>query len=716
MTYVNNFIKNDSIEDIDSAKKTYTKLISELNHHNFLYYIESSPVISDFEYDRLFDFLKKLEADYPELISLESPTQRLNGQIQDELRKAEHRFPLLSLENSYSPLELEEFIDRIYRNHEVLDLFIEPKYDGLSVELVYKDWKFFQAITRWNGVIWEDVTENVKTIASLPLEISHKQDLHIRWEVVIRKSIFKKVNESQQKKNLQTYSNSRNLASGSLRQLNVAITRQRNLDIIVYDILNYKELWILNHIESLNILEKNNFFVLDLKNLCPNIVKYREAFSKEKVLEIVSSSKIKEALDEYDIDFDWLVIKVNSTEKYDQIGYTAHHPKRAFSFKYPPKQFSSVLLDVEFSVWRTGVITPVAILEPVNISWVNVKRASLHNFDFIKEKNIKIWNSVLVQRSWEVIPYIVWVIGENWEDLRDILEPKSCPVCDWKTFRPDWEVAIRCINISCSAQTKEKIAYFASRNWIDIDWLWLKTIDTFYESWVLRDYWDIFYIPEHRQKLLWLPLFQEKKIDNLIESIKDKQNLELDVFLTALWIEFVGKKTAKIIIESMLENWILDNHENVDFQNLIDSFLSKPESEEFLLTVHWLWPQTVQSFIRFFAWKENQKVISKILNKVNLHIKKANKSWEFSWKVFCISWNLKNIQRQDVVDFIEKKSWGFSPQVVKSTNVLLVGENPWNSKIAKAKNIGIPIYPLQEFLNENWFKFPVKSKTQNPLF
>lgn len=716
MDSIEKFIKEHSIQNAQDMEKIYSQIVDEINRHNFLYYVKSSPEISDFEYDKLFTYLKKTEEQYPELVSLESPTQRLNNQIQDELQKAEHKFPLLSLENTYSADEVEKFIDRLNKNHQISDFFVEPKYDGLSVEIIYKAGRFKQAITRWNGQIGEDVTENVKTIQSLPLSINFKQDLHIRWEVVIRKSIFEKVNENQLKNNLQIYSNPRNLASWSLRQLDLSITKERNLDIIVYDILNYKDLQITKHTEVLSFLEENNFFVFDLKNICPNIFAERKWLNKSEILEIVNSSNVKTALDGQDIDFDWLVIKVNNTQKYEEISCTTHHPKRAFSFKYPPKQFISNLLNVEFSVWRTWTITPVAILTPIDISWVTVKRASLHNFDFIKEKNIKIWNSVLVQRSGEVIPYIVSVVDskEN-KNLKIITEPHKCPVCAGETFRPKWEVALKCMNVSCPAQTKEKISYFVSKNCLDIEWLGEKTIDVFYEIWILKDYWDIFYIPNYRQKLLSLPLFQEKKIDNLIKSIQEKQNLNLDVFLTALWIEFVGKKTAKIIIEALIENNILSENEQVDFIKL-QEFFQKSDFQEFLENVHGLGPQTAQSFYKFFQESHNQQVLKKLLPKLTLHIKKTNKSWKFAWKIFCITWNVAQVERWKIINFIEKNSWEFSNQITKNIDLLLIGEKPWNSKLLKATELWISTRSLQDFLQENDFKFPFKVNIQEPLF
>ena len=818
------FIKENIIDklDIEQAKEIYDKLVDDLNYHNFLYYVKSQPVISDYEYDLLFHYLEDLEKKFPQLIRKDSPTQRLTNQIQSELKKAKHIYPLLSLENTYNPEEVEEKLNKLENEYWVKNFYIEPKYDGLSIELIYENGYFQQAITRWNGYEWEDVTENAKTIRTLPLKISYKWKLHVRGEVVVRKSIFTKINNEQEKKGLETYSNPRNLASWSLRQLDASITAKRQLDVVTYEVLNFQDVNLSTHTQSLDFLEENWFFVFDINRITgwkqdlkdrneldsetslewqkrnsegnhkfSDILYYSQIFShrhwlnKEQILEVVKSEEIKNLLDNQDIEFDGLVIKVNEEKYWSLIWSTSHHPKWAFAFKYPATQISTQILDIELSVWRTGVITPVAILQAVDFSGVTVQKASLHNFDFIKEKDIHIGDYVFVQRSGEVIPYVVWVIIERREKkqknlekienliksyldkakkensdyensyleyllkynlyknildynyLVKIIEPPYCPVCGWETFHPEWEVALRCINVACPAQIKEKISYFVSKNGLDIEWLSEKTIEVLLKVGLIKDYWDIFTLKSKRQQLLSLPGFKEKKVENILNSIEEKRQIPLNIFLQALWIEFVWKKTAKLIVtgleqdssikagfvglkqevrrEKKNEDLIYSNDDwYVDFNKVVE-FLVSEKGEEFLLSINWIWPKVVQSIRKFFHEKHNKKIIEKLLKYVKIKFD-TTKQWKFSWQSFVITWSIPWISRDIIEKFIEENGWEFSNQVTKETSLLLVWEKPWNSKLEKAQEYNILTYDLYKFLKENWFTFPVNTKIQESLF
>ena len=716
-----NFIKENSIDKLtfEQAKEIYEKLVSDLNYYNYLYYVKSKSIISDYEYDLLFHYLQKLEEKFPQIIKPYSPTQRLTNQIQSELNKFKHDYPLLSLENTYSAQDVEEKLEKYEQDYWIKNFYIEPKYDWLSIELIYENWIFQKAITRWDGFIWEDVTENAKTINTLPLVIPYKWKLNVRWEVIVKKSSFNKINFEREKLHLETYSNPRNLASGSLRQLDPNITRQRQLDVICYEVLNFFDVnpKLEFHHKSLDFLEENWFWVFDFKTLF--VFTQRKSLNKKEILDIVNSEKIKELLDLQDVEFDWLVIKVDEDKYWDKLWSTAHHPKRAFAFKYPAKQITTKILDVEFSVWRTWIITPVAILEPVNIWWVIVKRASLHNFDFIKEKDIRIGDYVLVQRSWEVIPYIVSVIKEKREwNLKPIKEPKHCPVCWWETFHPEGEVALRCINVACPAQVKWKITYFVSKDWLDIEWLSEKTISLFVDLKLIKDYVDIFTLWEKRLKLLTLPWFKEKKVDNILNAIKEKNIVNLDIFLQALWIEFIWKKTAKLISENLIS---LNNFKNffeknwyVNFKKITD-FLSSDEWEEFLLNINGIWPKVVQSIKKFFHERHNKRVVEKLLNYVKIKSTEIKK-WKFFWKQFVITWSIEWISRQEISNFIESNGWEFSNQITKETSLLLVGNKSWNSKLENAKEYGVPTYDLLNFLKENNFNFPKQSVQEESLF
>ncbi len=777
------FIKDNLIEKLDEvkAKENYDRLVESLNYFNYLYYVKSQPVISDYEYDLLFHYLEDLEKKFPTLIRKDSPTQRLTNQIQSDLKKAKHTYPLLSLENTYNLDEVFNKLEKLEKDlwEENIDFYIEPKYDGLSVELIYEDGFLIQWITRWNWEIWEDITENVKTINSVPPSIPYKEKLHVRWEVVVKKSIFEKINKEREKQWLETYSNPRNLASGSLRQLDVSITRSRQLDMVVYEILNFKDTWVKTHHKSLDFLEKNWFWVFDFCSILWNwwvsnpffvsksttslkeqrmdkllsLFKDRHWLTKQEIIEIVKFEKIKNLLDRQDVEFDGLVIKVNDDKYWNILGETAHHPKWAFAYKYPAKQISTQILDVELSVWRTWVITPVAVLQPIDFSGVIISRASLQNFDFIKEKDIKIWDYVWVQRSGEVIPYITWVIKERRENivkknnikdfvkkikeiswdyknsyleyllnyklienkeikLVDIQEPTYCPVCNGETLHIEWEVALKCINVSCPAQVKEKIAYFVSKNWLDIDGMWIEIISSLLQSKIIVDYGDIFYLEDKKQELLSLPLFKEKKVNNLLFAINQKKRISLNVFLASLWIELLWKKTSKLISWELEKKHIFDW--NVDFEKLYNFFVSE-EWEETLLWINWVWPKVIQSIKKFFHEKHNQKVIKKILSKVDITISN-NKNSKFSGQQFVITGSIEWASRDKIEKFIEENGWEFSNQVTRETTFLLIGDKSWKSKIKKAQEYNISTKELKSWLQENWRNFDKKNIKEESLF
>ena len=456
------FIVENPIDkiDLETAKKIYQDLIDIINYHNYLYYVKAQPVISDYQYDQLYHYLEDLEKKFPQIISPESPTQRLNIPVQEEFKKAKHIVPLLSLENSYNADDIKNWADFVERalmwfrkvlpedyQNKKISYHIEPKFDGSSVELVYKNWKFVQAITRWDWFIWEDVTENVKTIYNLPMILKgaeHIKELRIRWEVLMPKSAFERLNAERQKQWLPLFANPRNAAAWSLRQLDPKETAKRWLIIYVYELLyidyiddierefseevktiyrNVDEFWkvLVKNIWNLTKILNKSFFDITQDNIIEWFKKlWLPVFEWEKVAEdieevvkICTSEDTLNFFENQEIEFDWLVIKVNELFTWPLLGMTAHHPRWAIAYKFPAKQVATKLLSVEFQVWRTGIITPVANLETVEIGGVKVSRATLHNFDFIKEKDIRVGDRVWVIRSWEVIPYVVWPIKEK---------------------------------------------------------------------------------------------------------------------------------------------------------------------------------------------------------------------------------------------------------------------------------------------------------------
>ncbi len=622
--------------DQNQAKELYSQLVDTINFHNYRYYVEASPVISDREYDQLFDWLKKLEQKFPNIVRPDSPTQKLTFQVQEEFNQAPHKVPMLSLENTYNAEDLKqwhEFLTRQLASHGVQhrSRAIEPKFDGSSVEIVYQNGKFVQWITRWDGFVGEDITENLKTLKNLPLWFEPFKDfeeIRLRWEVLMPKHQFEKLNQQRAKEGLPLFANPRNAAAWSLRQLDTQITAERWLIFFAYDVLWVKLKQGSTGKEGLWDLAK--FFGKDYKELThwniwswlkgwgfPVWKKLRIAKNLDELLIIIEDEKIRQELENEIVEFDGLVVKVNEIWLRELLGSTAHHPRRAVAFKFPAKQVSTKLLRVEYQVGRTGIITPVAHLEPVQISGVTVSRASLHNFDYVKEKDIRIGDRVWVIRSGEVIPYILWPIkqerpqslkpldiealdldqqlkdyirdlgGEdfllcksshiqiqasikslvefyeyldkyinNQECLVKILPPNLCPICWAHVIRLPEEVYYYCSNLSCPAQIKEKLLHFVSKDAMDIEWFGEKFVDLLVQNWLIRTFADIYRLgePQKRIKLLSLPLMGPKRVEDLLKAIQESKNRPLWRLIHALGIRYVGKKTAKILEEAILRD------------------------------------------------------------------------------------------------------------------------------------------------------------------
>jgi len=558
-----NYIKenpNPNIISESKISKIYQELIDCITDHNHLYYIESDPIISDFEYDQLFDYLKKIEQSFQYMISWNSPTQKLINQIQDDFKKAEHKTPMLSLENSYNTEDLRERENRILKilekawvNQE-LTYYIEPKFDWLSIELIYQDWKFLQAITRWDWLIWEDVTENVKTIKNMPKKLQWNLwwTISFRWEILISKSELVKINKEREKQWLQLYANTRNLASWSLKQLDPNITASRNLQCFIYEILNTSVIsprpaeqrgtetkW--NEETSSNT---NKDFSQDMaiemtnKSLwLPTYPEIKISNNIQEIIKICNNPETKNRLQKEDIDFDWLVIKVKENHLRIIIWSTAHHPRWAVAYKFPAEQVSTQIKSVEFQIWRTWIITPVANLEPVNLSGATISRVSLHNFDFIKDKDIHYNDFIRLQRSWEVIPYVVWSIKERRNNIvpltngdkrgsKLITAPENCPSC-WTILTPV-DMHYYCQNPDCPAQIKEKIIRFVSKDCMDIEWIWESIVEILVNHNIVKNIADLYKLLDFETERIVrrFPWFADKKITEIQKQLQESKNKE----------------------------------------------------------------------------------------------------------------------------------------------------------------------------------------------
>ncbi|MCK9466946.1 MAG: NAD-dependent DNA ligase LigA [Candidatus Absconditabacterales bacterium] len=687
-----NFIKeNKNISQISQIEisKTYQDLIDCIVDHNHLYYINSSPIISDFEYDELFDYLKKIEKYFPFLISGNSPSQKLVNQIQEGFQKAEHTNPMLSLENSYNAqdlLEREERLSKILQKAEILKkptYYIEAKFDGLSIELIYQDGVFQKAITRGDGLVGEDVSENVKTIKNLKKTLNGniKGKISFRGEIVISKSELNKINKERSVKGLQIYANTRNLASGSLKQLDPSITASRNLQCFVYEIL---------------YSEQNEIFKIAELGLAT----YPEILESKNINEIIKTCEnpeTKNNLEKKDIDFDGLVIKVKEEELRKIIGSTNHHPRRAIAYKFPAQQVSTQIKSIEFQVGRSGIITPVANVEVVNLSGANISRVSLHNFDFIKEKDIHHKDFVRIQRSGEVIPYIVsTIVDRREENSKKIEPPTNCPSC--KTNLTQIDIHYFCQNPNCPAQTKEKIIRFVSKDCMDIEGIGDSIVDILVENNVIKNVADLYKLLDFETERIVrrFPGFADKKISEIKKQLEESKNKEFWRLLNALGIPGIGKKTAKDL-SSALNDLFKGKQENINL-NLISKYITDPE---FLSSIYGIGEKIIQGIINY--WNKNKSLLEQ-LEKIGLNFSPNTSIFSKEngvLETFSITGSF-DIPRPKIIEEMEKNGYIFDSNPNKNTKYMLIGSKPGN-KLAKAEELELEIINSREEITK---KFP----------
>ncbi len=717
-------LENTKISEIQDSEisKIYQELIDCITDHNHLYYIKSAPIISDLEYDQLFDYLKKIEEHFPYIISSNSPTQKLVNQIQDDFKKADHKVPMLSLENSYNSEDLKEREERILRileknsikNTEKLNAetlkhwniealkqkptyIIEPKFDWISIELIYENWIFKQAITRWDGITWEDVTQNVKTIKNIPNQLKQKVEWKIsfRWEILIGKSELNKINQQREKEWLQIYANTRNLASWSLKQLDTNITASRNLQCFIYEILYDK-----------SPFKKGGRG--DLKSLW--LPTYSEIFSSkniEEIIKVCEDPKTKEDLQKKDIDFDGLVIKVKENKLREIIWSTAHHPRRAIAYKFPAEQVSTQIKSIEFQVWRTWIITPVAKLEPIKLSGATISSVSLHNFDFIKEKDIHQNDFVRLQRSGEVIPYITWVIKDRRKENRKKIDPPTyCPSCDTKLTHIDMHYY--CQNPECPAQIKEKIIRFVSKNCMNIEWIWESIVEILVDNNIVSNIADLYKLLdfETERVVRRFPWFADKKISEIKKQLEESKNREFRRLLNALWIPWIGKKTAQDISKAITP--FMKGGQGDSYLNLISKYLTNPE---FLIWIYGIWDKIVEWIINY---RNTNLELLKKLEEIWLNFSSQEETFNFkhsTWNSFGITWSF-DLPRPKIIEEMEKSWYAFDTNPNKNTNYMLIGSKP-GSKLAKAEELWIEIIKWRENITTK-FPFLLEIETKKP--
>ncbi|HXL02769.1 MAG TPA: NAD-dependent DNA ligase LigA [Candidatus Atribacteria bacterium] len=662
------------MEDIEKVKQEIENLRAIIRHHDYCYYVLNNPEISDEEYDALFKKLQELEAKYPELITPDSPTQRVAGQPQEGFATFLHYRPLLSLSNAFTPEEVRDFDKRVKRmlKAESLDYVVELKIDGLAVNLRYENGIFVRGATRGDGVVGEDVTLNLKTIHSIPLRLRGDRIprvIEVQGEAYMRKKDLERLNEERKKEGEPLFANTRNAAAGSLRQLDPRITAQRKLDIFNYGAFvidsDYEPS---THWELLNYLKELGFKINPHIQLISDIeeaIRIHEKWEKERK--------------NLDYDIDGLVIKVNSLSYHEMLGATSRSPRWAIAYKFESTYAITQVLDIEVNVGRTGILTPVAVLEPVNVGGAIVKRATLHNEDEIKRKDVRIGDWVMVARAGEVIPEIAGVLKERrMGEEKVFVMPRECPVCHSRAMREEGEVAWRCINASCPAQIKERIRHWASRDAMDIEGLGEKLIDQLVEGGWVKTIPDLYRL--NKETLLQLERMGNKSADNLLRAIERSKRRELPRFIYALGIPHVGQFIARLLVEQF---------------GSLDKL--KEAKEEELLAIEGIGPTVAESVRQFFSNPQNRHMLEELKSLgVGPEELKKKEEGPLAGKTFVFTGTLSNFSRDEARALVEERGGRAADTVSSRVDYVVVGENP-GSKLAVAREKGIKILTEEEF-------------------
>ena len=652
-------------------KKKAKERIDELNrltkYYAEKYYDDDNPEISDFEYDMLMNELKNLEREFPEFIDKDSLTQKVGGTVKEGFEKVTHIVPLQSLQDVFSFDELYSFDERMKKFGDNIKYVVETKIDGLSVALEYKNGEFVKGATRGNGQVGEDITDNLKTINNIPKKLKENVDIIVRGEVFISKKDFDELNEKQDEDN--KFANARNLAAGSLRQLDSSITATRPLDIYIFNVQKSETIEFKSHYESLVYLEKLGFNVNPIKVLCNNI--------DEAIKEVENIGNTRE---EIPFGIDGAVIKVDNLSLREEIGTTFKTPKWAIAYKYPPEQKETILKDIICNVGRTGVITPMAVLEPVAVAGSKISKTTLHNEDFIKEKDLKIGDHVLIQKAGDVIPEVVKVLKEKRTgEEKDFEMPKVCPVCGAPAVREEGEAAIRCIGIECKARNLRNIIHFASKEGMNIEGLGEKIVEQLYEKGLIETIADIYYLKQ--EDIQSLKKDGKKFAQNLINAIEKSKDNDLDRLICAIGIRHIGTKSAKTLARKFKS---IDGLMNASLEELVDT--------------DDVGGITAESIYEFFKQEQTIDLINKLKNvNVNMELKvEENIDNRFEGKTFVLTGSLEGFTRDEASKIIENYGGKTSSSVSKKTDYVLAGEEA-GSKLTKAESLGIKIISEQEF-------------------
>ena len=683
----------------DGMKEKYEKLRKEIEKHNNLYYNEDNPIISDMEYDKLIRELRDLEETNPNLkVEYEiknskvgsgseksenenvSPTEKIGGIASEKFSKVRHRVPMLSLSNTYNISEIEDFDKRVKKIIDVkkkIDYVLELKLDGLSISLIYENGVLKQGITRGDGQIGEDVTENIMEIESIPKKLKEPISLEVRGEVILPISEFSRINQEREDEGEDVFANPRNAAAGTIRQLDKSIVKERKLDCYLYYLVNAEEYGMKTHKESIEYIEKLGFKTTKIFEL------YNDFGKLEKAIDVWRTKREK-----LDYETDGLVIKVNEFEHYDELGYTTKSPRWAIAYKFPAEQVKTKLYDVTFQVGRTGVVTPVAELEAVNLSGSVVKRASLHNFDEIRRKEIKIGDNVIIEKAAEIIPQVVNVVFEDRKgDEKDIEVPTNCPICDSELVKEEGQVALKCLNPQCPEKVKREIAYFVSRDAMNITGLGEKIVEKFIELGKIKTVVDIYSLKDYAEELENLEKMGKKSVENLINSIEESKKQGFSKVLYALGIPFVGKFNANLLTK---------NYNSIE--------LLKEKSVEDLLEIKGIGDKVAVAVHTYLNDENNwAKIVA--LKEIGLQFEaeeteeKEIEDNPIKGKSFLATGKLEKYKRNDIKDIILAKGGNYLSGVTKKLDYLIAGEKA-GSKLSKAEELGVRVLTEEEFEKE----------------
>lgn len=665
--------------ELEEARKQVKELREKLEYNAKLYYDMDNPAITDYEYDMMMNKLKALEKEFPELITKDSLTQKVGGHVKEGFKQVTHEVPLQSLQDIFSFDELREFDNRVRKvaeeNNEELKYVVETKIDGLSTALKYENGVFVQGATRGNGLIGEDVTDNLKTIAHIPKKLNEDINITVRGEVFIGTKEFEKMNAEREIMDEPLFANARNAAAGSLRQLDSRVTAMRPLDIFIFNVQKYEAETFdseNSHFTELNKLEKLGFNVVPVRTLCSTIDEAIEAIQK-----------IGEDREKLSFGIDGAVIKVDNLRLREILGTTYKVPKWAIAYKYPPEKKETKLLDIVCQVGRTGAITPTAILEPVKVAGSTISKTTLHNEDFIKQKGLKIGDTVVIQKQGDVIPEVVDVLKRKRNGTeRDFVMPTVCPVCGAPVVREEGEAVARCIGIECSAKLLRNLAHFASKEGMDIDGLGIKIIEQLVDKGLLKNITDIYTLTI--DEIASLKKNGKKFAQNLIDAINESKNNDLFKLLTALGIRHIGTKSAKGLCKKYKS---IDEIANASFEEL-----SMIDDVGMI---------TAKSIYEFFRQPQTMDLIEKLKEAgVNTEVLEddSNSDDRFFGETFVLTGSLTGFTRQEASDIIERFGGKVSGSVSKKTSYVLAGEEA-GSKLTKAQELGIKIISEEEFNN-----------------